>query len=143
MKTNFSLMIVNKIGMFFTLFLLALVLVSCSKKITFNTSDTVPAARGEVKVAKDDNDNYRIKLKVDYLAESNRLQPPANTYVVWVVSSENNDPINLGQIIGNSKLSVDFETVTASKPKKIFITAEFDSSSRYPSNRIVLETNNF
>ena len=116
---------------------------SCAKKITFLNSSTVPAARGEVAVKKDKNKNYDIVLQLSYLAEPDRLQPPKKTYVVWMVSEESDIPINLGQIIGSSKLNVKFETVSSSKPKRIFITAEDDASIQYPGNMVVLETNNF
>jgi hypothetical protein len=59
------------------------------------------------------------------------------------MTSEDSNPINLGQIVGTSKLKVKFETVSSSKPRKIFITAEDDASIQYPGNMLVLETNNF
>lgn len=71
-----------------------------------------------------------------------RLNPPKLTYVVWMLSEDSN-PINLGQIVGTTKLHVKFETVSSSKPKVIFVTAEDDSSVLYPSNVRVLETNKF
>jgi hypothetical protein len=125
------------------LLLFSLLLVSCSEKITFLNSKTVPAARGYVKVKKDKNDNYDINLNLKYLAEPNRLSPPRSTYVVWMTSDDSNIPINLGQIIGTSKLNIKFETVSSSKPIRIFITAENDASVQSPRNMLVLETNNF
>ncbi len=116
---------------------------SCAKKITFLTSKVVPAARGDVMVKKDKNKNYDIKLELSYLAEPNRLLPPKNAYVVWLVSDESDIPINLGQIVGTSKLNIKFETVSSSKPKRIFITAEEDPSIQYPGDMVVLESNNF
>ncbi|WP_298121043.1 hypothetical protein [Flavobacterium sp.] len=120
---------------------LAISLASCSKKTVFNTSSIIPAARGEVKVKEDKNNNYKIELQISYLAEPERLNPPRKTYVVWMKSDDYN-AINLGQIVGSSKLHVKFETVSSSKPKKIFITAEDDASVQYPSYMIVLETDN-
>ncbi len=131
------------------IFGIALVLVflamctSCAKKITFLTSSVVPAARGEVTFKKDKNNNYKINLELYYLAEPARLQPPKSTYVVWLISNNDEKPINIGQIVGTSSLKVKFETVSSSKPKKIFITAEDNPTIDYPSNFIVLETNNF
>jgi len=118
------------------------ILTSCSKKVTFLTSSVVPAARGEVAVKSDKNNNYNIELKISFLAEPERLQPPKKAYVVWMTSQEDN-PINLGQIVGTSKLNVKFVTVSSSKPRRIFITAEDDASIQYPGSMVVLETNNF
>jgi hypothetical protein len=64
------------------------------------------------------------------------------TYVVWMLTEDDN-PINLGQIISSSKLHVKFETVSSSKPKLIFVTAEDDPSVLYPGNMRVLETDKF
>lgn len=126
-----------------TLILLLFTFVSCAKKITFLTSSVVPAARGEVAIKTDKNKNFDIHLQLSYLAEPERLQPAKHAYVVWMVSDESEAPINLGRIIGTSKLKIQFETVTASKPKRIFVTAEDDASTQYPGNMVVLETNNF
>ena len=134
---------------FRSLFFLALALVisqlisSCSKKIEFNNSSIVPAARGHVKVKKDKNDNYNIKLELSYLAEPTRLDPPKRFYVVWLSSNANETPLNIGQIVGTSKLHVGFESVSASKPKRIFVTAEDDASVQYPSSYVVIETTRF
>ncbi|MEC4049909.1 hypothetical protein OX284_010755 [Flavobacterium sp. SUN046] len=125
----------------FVLFLLTVT--SCAKKITFLNSSVVPAARGEVAVKKDKNNNYDVQIQLSYLAEPERLEPPKKTYVVWLISDESDTPINLGQVVGTSKLNVKFETVSSSKPKRIFITAEDDASIQYPGNMVVLETTNF
>lgn len=116
---------------------------SCSKKIEFNNSSIVPAARGHVNVKKDKNNNYNIKLELSYLAEPNRLDPPKQFYVVWLSSNANETPLNIGQIVGTSKLHVSFESVSASKPKRIFVTAEDEASAQYPSSYIILETTRF
>jgi hypothetical protein len=114
---------------------------SCSNKTIFNTSSIIPAARGDVKVKIDKNKNYTILLELSYLAEPERLQPAKKAYVVWLVGQDSNQPINIGQIVGDKKLKVKFETVSAIKPKKIFISAEDDYTTQYPSYMIVLETN--
>jgi len=69
---------------------------SCSKKITFLNSTIVPAAEGIVKVKKDNNNNYLIQIHLSNLAEIERLQPPQNAYVVWMVTEEGT--MNVGQI---------------------------------------------
>ena len=140
--------ILNKINIFsrafliLTIALLAISLSSCSKKTIFKTSTLIPSARGEVTVKKDANNNYNIELNISYLAEPERLNPPMKTYVVWLAGSDGY-PMNIGQIVSTSKLHVKFETVSATKPNRIFVTAETDATTQYPSNMMVLESENF
>ena len=127
--------------------LLLISLTSCAKKITFQTSSVVPAARGKVTVDKDNNKNYVVKIKIDNLAEVKRLEPSKNVYIVWMETDESLVK-NLGQIKSepkflSSKLKATFETVTAFKPTKIFITAEDNADTQYPGNQLILETTRF
>lgn len=139
-KNNFSL---KSIFLILSSILLIFNLVGCAKKIPFQTSAQVPAARGNVTYSKDKNNNYVIKLEIAYLAEPNRLKPSKAAYVVWLESDQSSNPINLGQIVVSSKLKIKFETVSSSKPKRIFVTAEDDPAIHYPGSYLVLETNNF
>jgi predicted small lipoprotein YifL len=139
-KSNFNFKSkVLSILIFFLIFTLA----GCAKKIPFQTSAQVPAARGNITYSKDKNNNYNIKLEISYLAEPNRLQPAKAAYVVWLESDQSSNPINLGQIVGTSKLKIKFETVSSSKPKRIFVTAEDDPTIHYPGSYLVLETSYF
>lgn len=141
MKTN---NISIRLVLFFVFyFVLLQTFSSCSKKIEFENSNVVPAARGDVSVKKDKNNNYNIQMELSYLAEPERLQPPKKYYVVWLASTDNQIPLNIGQIVGTSKLHVKFESVSSSKPKRIFITAEDDASTQYPGQYVVLETDKF
>ena len=81
------------------------------------------------------------------LAEVARLQPPKQTYVIWAVTDQGNTD-NIGQLKSSKnflskQMSATFETVSSSKPSKIFITAENNGSIQYPGEQIVLSTNNF
>jgi len=120
---------------------------SCATKAKFATSSVAPAARGDVKIKKDKNKNYVIKIEITNLAEVSRLQPAKQTYIVWLVSDKD-ETKNLGKISSSSgtfssKLKASFETVTSYKPTKIFITAEDDAAITYPSTQVVLATNRF
>lgn len=122
------------------LFLMA----SCSSTSHFLNSSVVPSAKGTVKVKKDKNSNYAIKISIDHLTEPNRLQPSKKTYIVWMVT-ENNETRNIGQIntstgLFSKKYKSYFETVSAFKPRKIFITAENDGTVPYPGSQVVLTT---
>jgi hypothetical protein len=120
---------------------------SCAKKIAFQTSTVVPAARGKVTVDKDNNKNYVVKIKMYGLAEVSRLESSKSTYVVWMETDESQVK-NIGQIKSDSKfmsskLKATFETVSSFKPSKIFITAEDNADVQYPGSYLVLETNRF
>ena len=134
----------TKQNMIFCLLVTALLFTfsSCAKKITFQNSSVVPAARGKVSLNTDKNKNYVIKMELTYLAEPSRLSPPKTAYVVWMTDQENNTN-NIGQVKTSGGLKVSFETVTPSKPVKIFITAEDDPTVQYPGMTLVLETTNF
>jgi hypothetical protein len=120
---------------------------SCAKKISFQGSSVVPAARGDVKVKKDNNNNYNIQISVNNLAEPKRLQPSKTAYVVWMETSDNATK-NIGQINSSTgflstKLKASFESVSSTKPTRIFITAEDDAGTQYPGSMVVLTTNDF
>lgn len=115
---------------------------SCAKKALFLTSSVVPAAQGEVGVTKDKNNNYVVKMKISNLAEVDRLDPPKNSYVVWM-ETDRGIVRNIGRISTSNQLNVSFETVSSFKPNKIFITAEEDESTQYPGPMVVLTTNRF
>lgn len=127
--------------------LLLLSFASYAKKVMFLTSSVVPAARGQVTIKKDKNENYLIKIKIEDLTEVKRLEPSKNRYVVWMETDESMVK-NIGQIKSDtqfisSKLKAAFETVTAFKPTKIFITAEDNADIQYPEAQFILETNRF
>ena len=112
---------------------------ACSSKNAFLSSSVVPAARGYVKVKKDDNENYQIHLDVDYLAESSRLTPPRDTYVVWM-ETKNNATQNIGQVktasdIFGGKHKSSLETKSSTKPTKIFLKAEDEAKVQSPEHR--------
>ncbi len=123
------------------------VLPACAQKVTFLNSSIVPAAKGTVKVKQDNNQNYVIKVKIEDLAEVERLQTSKQTYVVWMETDRGNTE-NLGQLKSSSSFfskqkTASLETVSAYKPIKIFVTAESGIDIRNPGNQIILTTDNF
>lgn len=150
-KTNkMKLIQLSKPARVFLPFLAILMLLtfgSCSRRENFQLSTVTPAARGFVRIKKDRNNDYNIKIKISDLAEVVRLQPPASTYVIWLVASDSSVK-NIGQIKSSKRtfsknLKGYFETVSSVNPKRIFITAETDGTVQYPNTEIVLTTNNF
>ncbi len=127
------------------LLLIVVILPSCgTSKYNFSTSSVVPAAEGSVKVKKDGNSNYKIDLSVQRLADSKRLNPSREMYVVWM-DTETSGRKNIGQLNTSSgllskTLKSSLKTVTSFKPTGFFITAEDDANIQYPGGQVVLET---
>ncbi|MFT5713752.1 MAG: hypothetical protein ACI9WT_000290 [Flavobacterium sp.] len=140
-------LISKKILMALLVLMTAMSYTSCAKKVAFQTSTVVPAARGDVKIKKDDNKNYVIQIELEDLAEVSRLDPPKKAYVVWM-ETENSMVKNIGQIKSDSnflssKLKASFETVTPVKPSRIYITAEDNADVQLPGDQLIMETNKF
>lgn len=124
-----------------------LLFASCSHKIGFGPSSVVPAAEGNVKVKKDDNNNYKVEVRLTHLAPADRLQPPRTAYVVWI-ETEQSGIKNIGRLNSETgflsgKLKAELTTVTPFKPTRLFITAEDDARITYPSALVVLSTERF
>jgi hypothetical protein len=118
-----------------------------AKEVVFLSSSIVPAARGYVKVIRDNNENYIIKVKISNLAEVNRLQPSKQVYVVWMVT-DHEITRSIGQIISSTtflstKLKASFKMVSSLKPIKIFITAEDEAGAQSPGEQVILTTDRF
>jgi len=113
-----------------------------AQKIPFLKSSIAPAAEGYVKIKSDRNNNVIIKIRIDNLAEIERLDPTMQTYVVWMVTDRETTE-NIGLINSSNNLNVSFNAVSSFQPIKIFITAEKDESTKVPSEKIVLSTDNF
>jgi hypothetical protein len=56
-------------------------------KAKFAVSKIVPAARGDVKVTKDEANRYTVKIRVSDLARVEGLQSSKRIYVVWLGSN--------------------------------------------------------
>lgn len=147
MKIKNGFLSLKSLGFICSIGLLAFALSSCTTKVNFLKSSVVPAAKGTVKVTKDGNNNYKIKVQISNLAESTQLTPPKSVYVVWLMS-DSKAIKNIGQIVSGSgfmskKLKAGFETTSSFKPSKIFLTAENDPGVQYPFSEVILTTGVF
>jgi hypothetical protein len=138
---NISALKYNLLMLFF------LGLTSCAHKVDFQISSVVPGARGYVQLKKDKNKNNVIDLHLSNLAEVERLSPAKKSYVVWMITDQN-QTVNLGQInssvsVFSKQLKATFQTVSTFVPIKIFITAEDDTNIQYPGNQLVISTDKF
>jgi hypothetical protein len=122
-------------------------LISCATSVSFLNSSVVPAARGSVKIKKDNNKNYVIQISLKDLAEAARLQPSKVTYIVWMITdrdlTKNIGQLNSSKGFMSKQLKGSFKTVSSDKPVKVFITAEDDAAVQYPGTQVVLSTDKF
>ena len=119
---------------------------ACAKKFSFSNSPIVPGAKGKVAVKKDRNNNYDLQVSTVNLTPPKNLTPARAVYVVWMEGEDNNIK-KLGQLKPSTAfLSKSFKgelrATTTSKPKRIFITAEDDGNSEFPSSSLVMTTDN-
>ena len=117
---------------------LAVATVGWAKTYHMTASKTVPAAAGEVNVAKEKNSNIRVDVKVKHLAKPGNLTPPANTYVVWL-QQEGSQPQSQGELKVEDDLDGELKTTTPLKNFNVFITAETDSQTKTPSDQVILQ----
>lgn len=140
----------NSIAFKFSVILFVMLMIamtSCSKQVAFQISPVAPAARGNVSIKLGKNDNYHIKIDISNLAEVDRMQTPNKMYVIWL-QTPSNDYKNIGQLessssMTSSKLQASFETYSAFKPTKIFITAEDSGNVYFPGSNLILTTDRF
>lgn len=124
-------------------YIFAAVLISaCSRNVVFPTSEVVPAAEAVLKIDENKSNNYELELKVENLAEPDRLTPSRRNYVVWMVTKKHGT-INIGNLKVNRKNKAELETVTPYKPVRVFITAEDGDKVVLPSTQVVLDSGEF
>ena len=116
-----------------------ILITSCASTVSFPISDLVPAAEISVSKKQDKNNNYTIKVIANNLASAERLDPPKNNYVVWIVT-EDNGVKNIGQLSNDNAKKVELETATPFNVKEIFITAEEEGNITYPSGVEITRT---
>lgn len=123
MKTTINLIFITVV----------LFLTSCATTVKFPISNVTPAAEISANIDQDKNENCEIELTALHMASPNRLNPPKNIYVVWIVT-QNNSVLNIGQL--SNKKNADKLSLKATTPfvvKEIFITAEDRGGTSFPS----------
>jgi hypothetical protein len=112
----------------------------CAHDIPLQTSNRIPAAEGQIKISKADNDNTKMKLEVDHLAEPEKLVPGASSYVVWIQSGSG-DIQNVGALVVDDKRRAKLETVTPHREFQLFVTAEPVPTAVAPTTERLLYAN--
>jgi hypothetical protein len=147
MKTQKKGSSIKSIILVVGMLLMIIPLTSYAKKYPFLNSSIVPGAKGYVKVKKDKNKNYLVKVEVSDLAKIERVNSSKTTYVVWMETDEGHAE-NMGQLKSSTgflskRHNASLETVSPFKPVKVFITTENGTNVRYPGEQEVLSTENF
>jgi|ERR1035437_4482840 hypothetical protein len=106
-----------------TILSLILILSSCGVTAKFPVSNVAPAADITIKKQYDKNGNCKISIEAKNLAAADRLTPPKNDYVVWIVS-ETDGIRNIGKLKIKNAETAGIETLTPFKFSEVFITAE-------------------
>jgi hypothetical protein len=116
---------------------LAVATVGCAKTYHMTSMKMVPAAAGEVNVAKEKDGNIQVDVNVMHLAKPGMLTPPANTYVVWF-QQEGSQPRSQGELKVGKDLQGELKSTTTLNHFNVIITAETDSQTKTPSDEVVL-----
>ena len=121
---------------------LILLMTTCATVVKFPVSSVEPASDITAKIKNDKQKNFVIEVTANYLASAERLSPPKKMYIVWIVTKENGIS-NIGQMKNDNAQKMKLQTLSAFEPQEIFITAENEGTTTFPSgieiSRIVLE----
>jgi hypothetical protein len=127
-------------GKFATLTPLAIVLItSCiagsrNTTVALKSNESIPAARGEIRVSEGDSQNTHLMFDVEHLAPPSRVANDATVYVVWARPADQDaEPTNLGGLVVDDNLRGKLETVTPLRSFDVFITPEPSATVAKPS----------
>jgi hypothetical protein len=113
-----------------------------SGNVPMRTNPNIPAAQGSLKYSVTNNNDTRIDLSVEHLADPSRISAEARTFVVWVKPTmKNGHPQNVGEIRVNQNLAGSLETVTPYHDFDVFVTAEPTGTVDRPSGDRILSAN--
>jgi hypothetical protein len=108
--------------------------------VSMTVSPDVPAAQGKVKFDKTNDGNVAIKLSVKYLADPQKLQPPAAIYVVWVSNDKDSQAQNIGALKVDKDREGTLKSVTPLHAFQLFVTAEANGQVQTPAGPRLLWT---
>ena len=108
-----------------------------AKDYPMTASNIVPGATAQLQVAKEKDGNSQLEVKATGMAKAGRLTPAAKSYVVWV-QQEGSQAKNQGELkVGNNHKG-DLKTSTTLHTYNVFVTAETDLQTKFPSEQVVL-----
>ncbi len=107
------------------------------EKVHMTAGSITPGAMGEVQTGHDQNGNTEVVLKVEHLAQPDKLSPARHTYVVWI-QPRGQQPQNMGQMKVGEHETGEFRTHTTFNTFDVFVTAEDNPTAPTPSGQEVL-----
>lgn len=108
-----------------------------AKDYPMTASNIVPGATAQLRVANEKGGNSQLEVKANGMAKPSRLTPAAKTYVVWV-QQEGSQAKSQGELkVGNNHKG-DLKMATNLHTYNVFVTAETDSQTKFPSDQVVL-----
>lgn len=110
------------------------------RTVALENSGMAPAARGEVAVQSDANNNSEIDVSVEHMAPPESLTPPSANYYVWAQTPDGRSDM-IGQLTLDEDQSGRLRSTTPLQKFKIIITAEDTPLPDGPSDKIVLSSN--
>lgn len=108
------------------------------RAVTMNVSPDIPAAQGKAKFNKTNDGNVSINLSVKYLADPQKLQPPAAIYVVWVSPDKDSAAQNIGALKVDDDREGKLKSVTPLHAFQLFVTAEANGQVQTPTGTKLL-----
>lgn len=105
---------------------------------TLNASPKVPAAAGQVSVSTEKDGNHTVDIKVQHMAEPQKVFEGASTYVVWLIAP-GSPPTNIGVLPVDKDLKGTLQTKTPFRTFQVEVTAEPTASATQPTdtNRVM------
>lgn len=86
------------------------------------------------------NDNTKIDLRVEHLAQPDKLTPRSYYYVVWAKANKDAAPQNIGALSVDHGLAGRLQTEIPLHSCELFLTAEASGESRQPTGERLLWT---
>lgn len=123
------------------LLLAGLIAASCAgpRKLKMENSGDIPAAEATVAIGTNDNGNTTFDLAVRHLALPSRVDPKANTYVVWLRGGDSSARTqNMGALKVDSDLNGSYSGVTPLRDFDLFVTVEPSPTATTPTGKSLL-----
>lgn len=111
----------------------------CSTKEDLQASNITPAARGQVKVERDDNNNSEVTVKVEHLAPADKVYPGATNYVVWIQPAGADTFQNVGALQVDKDLEGKHTTTVPYKDFRVLVTPEMGNMAQAPTGPAIFD----
>jgi hypothetical protein len=98
-------------------------LLASASDVPLRVSDLLPAAQAKVSFEHDRNKNTKFSVRAKHMAQPASLNPPRNTYVVWI-QGRGKDAQNAGVLRVNENLEGSMSGTTPLQIFDVFVTAE-------------------